>query len=82
MKKNVKLAIIVVAVISFASCKKNYTCTCTTTDPFFNPPAVYVTTTTAKSNATDAKAWCAATESTYNDTNKKNVPRESTSCSI
>lgn len=53
MKKLILLG--AVATLSFASCKKDYTCTCTTTGTFTT-----VTVTKAKSSKKDGQAWCDA----------------------
>ena len=54
--KKVILSLVVVAVLSTASCKKNYTCTCTTTFTGGTSPNVTTTTTidNTKSKATTA----------------------------
>jgi len=55
MKKITLLAAAFVA-ITFASCRKDKTCTCTDT----SGGVTVVTKTTAKSNKKDAAAWCDA----------------------
>lgn len=59
MKKITLLAVAFVAV-SFASCKKEYKCVCTTTTSFGSTSYVSETTTTAKSSKKAATAWCDA----------------------
>ena len=64
MKKLTILAVATLA-ISFASCKKDQTCTCTETGSGY----VIVTTTKAKSTKKQGEAWCTAGQSstsTYN----------------
>lgn len=67
MKKITVLAVAALA-ISFASCKKDRTCTCTTT---YSNGDKFVTTYKAKSSKKQGEAWCTAGQnatSTYNGT--------------
>jgi hypothetical protein len=57
MKKLILLA--TVATLSLASCKKDYTCTCTTVETGFTA----VTVTKAKSTKKGGEAWCEAAPS-------------------
>ena len=71
MKKITLLAVAALA-ISFASCRKDHTCTCTETITSGSTTDTFVTTSKAKSTKKDGKAWCedapkTATE-TYNGT--------------
>ena len=56
--KKIILPVIIIIAISFASCKKDRTCTCTTTY------GSYTSTTLikAKSGKKDAENWCSANQ--------------------
>ena len=63
------LFVAAVAAISFASCKKDTTCTCTRTDadtaPGYTAPPAETTVTTNKGvKKTDAALWCGSTTNT------------------
>lgn len=65
MKKSVLIVAALVAV-SFASCRKDRTCVCTSTDSAGNKTE---TTLKAKSTKKDGEAWCSGAQSattTYN----------------
>ena len=57
-----------IVALCFASCKKNYTCVCTTTA---NGVVIGSSAQTAKMTKNDAEAWCGGFESTaFNITTK------------
>jgi hypothetical protein len=57
--KKITLSVIALAAISFASCKKDRTCTCTTTVGSYTSTTV----TKAKSSKKGAENWCSASQS-------------------
>lgn len=61
MKKVTLFAVVAVAALSLASCKKDHTCTCTDSS---TSGYTIVTTTKAKSTKKDAAAWCTGSTST------------------
>jgi hypothetical protein len=63
MKKILPL-VAAVAMLGAVSCKKEYTCTCTTTDGFgFNDPVITVKTDELKKKEVDD--WCADSGPTF-----------------
>ncbi|MGZ3864055.1 MAG: hypothetical protein ACXVPN_13175 [Bacteroidia bacterium] len=61
MKKVTLFAVVAVAALSLASCKKDHTCTCTDSS---TSGYTVVTTTKAKSSKKDAAAWCTGSTTT------------------
>jgi len=59
--KKVLLFVAVVAAVSFASCKKDRTCTCTTTSPGGSSTSV---TTIHEVKKSDARQMCIGTQTT------------------
>ena len=55
MKKIMLVAAVAVCVLS--SCKKDYTCECTTTD---NGTVIQTVTYTGKMKKSDSESWCSA----------------------
>ncbi|MGZ3866817.1 MAG: hypothetical protein ACXVC6_01540 [Bacteroidia bacterium] len=62
MKKVTLFAVVAVAALSLASCKKDHTCTCTDSTTYSG--YTVVTTTKAKSTKKDAAAWCTGVTTT------------------
>lgn len=58
MKKT--LLIVAVAGLAMASCKKDYTCECTSTSTAGSTTFTSVTSIKAKTSKKDAQAWCDA----------------------
>ncbi len=54
--KNITLLAVTIVAITFASCKKERECVCTST----SSGATLVTTTKIKSGKKDAESWCSA----------------------
>ena len=68
MKKITLLAAVVIAV-SFASCRKDKTCTCTSVTSGTGYSYTSVTVIKAKSTKKDATAWCSGAQSATSTTN-------------
>ena len=62
MKRISLFVAVIITLLSFPSCRKDHTCTCT-----FNNPAVAATPQlTALSYKSDAQTWCAAYQNQQN----------------
>ncbi|MBI3501909.1 MAG: hypothetical protein HY063_08950 [Bacteroidetes bacterium] len=57
MKKTL-LVLLAVGAFALTSCKKNYTCSCTTKDTSNSSDPGITVTATAKLKKKDAKTWC------------------------
>ena len=78
MKKLTQITLVALVAVTFASCKKSYTCTCTYTYPGMAPMTTSASVTTTKSKA---KTWCNNIQSVYSF-GGMTVAGESYTCSL
>jgi hypothetical protein len=80
LMKKITLSVIALASISLASCKKDRTCTCTTTYGGYT----YTTVTKAKSAKKDAENWCSANQTavTTDSGNANSITVPAPSCKL
>ena len=64
MKKVTLFAVVAMAALSFTSCKKDHTCTCTVAQTYSGTTYTTISVAKAKSTKKDAKAWCTGSTTT------------------
>ena len=67
MKKTILTAIVLMSVFAFTSCKKDYNCTCTTTESGQGADPAITATAVIHDTESKAKASCEAGNSTVTD---------------